>query len=328
MRDESASASSRSKRGPPLEEYHDDIYIPFLPSGTKPKAPRRGPQENTRKLTREEKIFFIHFLKHRLRSGPVPSREQLCRELAEQTPHHNADSWKRHWDKECKLPNEIYIQARKRVQKSLKEPLPAPPSRLNGSHLAGSSDEEDDSGDEDEDRDVEPGDDPAYEPTASGEPYSTVKKATKGPRIRKYRVTEVEIQAMAQYIAEKRKCDGGWDNLTVRLRWEEFAARPKNKKRSLAGWARIAIRRSKDIDAYISDYEAEQGLPADEAVSNSSQANKSVDSQLKIEEMKGSTELVGKRALEDESEPGSEESASLPQKRPKLTEPVEIVLSD
>ena len=33
--------------------------------------------------------------------------------------------------------------------------------------------------------------------------------------------------AMAQYIAEKRKCDGGWDNLTVRLRWEEFAARPK-----------------------------------------------------------------------------------------------------
>ncbi len=249
MRDESASASLRSKRGPPLEEYHDDIYIPFLPSGTKPKAPRRGPQENSRKLTREEKIFFIHFLKHRLRSGPVPSREQLCRELAEQvciafaichcsssehptpqpaqTPHHNADSWKRHWDKECKLPNEIYIQARKRVQNSLKEPLPAPPSRLNGSHLAGSSDEEDDSGDEDEDRDVEPGDDPAYEPTASGEPYSTVKKATKSPRIRKYRVTEVEIQAMAQYITEKRKCDGGWDNLTVRLRWEEFAARPE-----------------------------------------------------------------------------------------------------
>lgn len=132
--------------------------------------------------------------------------------LPVQAPQHNADSWKRHWDKACELPNEIYIQARKRVQSNLST----------GSKLAEWNDEDDHSGDEEEEGET----DPEYEPSTSQTPSSTVKKAKKGPRVRKYRVTEADIQAMAHYIVEKRRCDE-WRDLTGRLQWEEFAARPE-----------------------------------------------------------------------------------------------------
>ncbi|KAM5540428.1 hypothetical protein V8D89_005886 [Ganoderma adspersum] len=309
MRDEGTSASSRSKRGPPVEEYHDDVYIPFLPPGIKPKAPRRDPRDNSHRFTKEEKIFFIHFLKYRLRRGPVPSQEQLYRELAERAPQHNADSWKRHWDKACKLPNEIYIQARKRVQSNLPT----------GSNLAESSDEGDHSGDEEEEGET----DPEYEPPASRTPSSTVKKAKKGPRVRKYRVTEVDIQAMAHYIVEKRKCDG-WRDLTGRLQWEEFAARPENKKRSLSAWHQISTRRPQDIDAYVLEYEAEQIPLAEENGSEPPMAEGSGDSQSKGRSMKG----TAKRPLEGEEEPASGVSTSSTEKRPKLDKPTEIVVSD
>ena len=83
-RDVGTSASYRSKRGDPVDEYHDEIRIPFLPPGVKPKAPRRNPRDDNPKFTKEEKIFFIHYLKYRLRKGPAPSKEQLCSELAKQ----------------------------------------------------------------------------------------------------------------------------------------------------------------------------------------------------------------------------------------------------
>lgn len=129
-----------------------------------------------------------------------------------QAPQHSADSWKRHWDNACKLPNELYIQARKRVQSNLPT----------GSSPAESSDEDDPSGDEEEEEEV----DPEYEASSPQTPPAMGKKAKKRPHVRKYRVTEVDIQAMARYIVEKRKCDG-WADLTGRLQWEEFAARPE-----------------------------------------------------------------------------------------------------
>ncbi|KAI1795155.1 hypothetical protein LXA43DRAFT_66650 [Ganoderma leucocontextum] len=135
------SASHRSKRGAPAVEYHEETYIPHLPPGIKPKAPRRDPQHESLRFTKEDKIFFIHYLKYRLRRGPVPSKEQLCRELGEQAPHHNGDSWKRHWDNACRLPNEIYIQARKRVNNNPQEPRGAPRPQQGGSSLVESSEE-------------------------------------------------------------------------------------------------------------------------------------------------------------------------------------------
>ncbi|KAI1795154.1 hypothetical protein LXA43DRAFT_66566 [Ganoderma leucocontextum] len=327
-RDESASANYSSKRGAPIEEYHEGIRIPFLSPGIQPKAPRRDPRDDSRKFTTEEKIFFIHFLKYRLRRGPVPSKEQLYKELAEQTPHHNADSWKRHWDRACELPNEIYIQARKRVRSDIQGSLQTQPSRSNASHLVESSGEEDDSGDEYEEGDTQPRDSPEYEPPVSRTPSSTAKKAKKRPPVRKYRVTEEDLRAMVEYIVDKHKCDDGWEDLTPRLRWEEFAARPENSKRSLQGWTRIASRRAKDIDAYVQEYEEEQAPPADEEILDPSIVDKSADSQSKVEGML-STKPAGKRALENEDGPGSSEgSMSSTQKRPKLVELAGIVILD
>ena len=34
-----------------------------------------------------------------------------------QTPHHNADAWRRHWDDAPELPDKIYIEARKRAER-------------------------------------------------------------------------------------------------------------------------------------------------------------------------------------------------------------------
>lgn len=77
-------AGSRSKRGGPVVEYHDEVRIPYLPPGVKPKAPSRDLQSGKLRFTKEDKIFFIQYLKFRLRKGPVPSKEQLYRDLAEQ----------------------------------------------------------------------------------------------------------------------------------------------------------------------------------------------------------------------------------------------------
>ncbi|PIL37071.1 transcription factor [Ganoderma sinense ZZ0214-1] len=330
--DESASAGSRTKRGPPLEEYHDGVYIPFLPPGVKPKAPRRDPRDNTHKFTREEKIFFIQFLKYRLRRGPVPNKEQLYRELAEQVPYHNADSWKRLWDKECRLPNEIYIQARKRVKSDL----------LAGSNSdsEGSRDESGHSGDEEEEDT-----DPEFEPATSQTPSSTAKKAKKGRYVRKYRVTEADIQAMAQFIVEKRKCDDGWMDLSPGLRWGEFAARPENRKRSLGAWQQIASRRPQGavydltwpcrnadakivvIDAYVQQYEAEQAAPAEEEISDPSTEDISANSQLEGEEKKGA-KPAAKRPLDDQEPPASEEIETPAEKRPRLENAAEVIVLD
>lgn len=88
-----------------------------------------------------------------------------------------------------------------------------------GSRPTEPSDEEDDSGEEEE------GDD-EYEPNASQTPPSTTKKGKKSA-IRKYRVTEEDIESMVQYIVDKRKRSKGWDHLSSLLPWEEFAARPE-----------------------------------------------------------------------------------------------------
>ncbi|KAI1795153.1 hypothetical protein LXA43DRAFT_66897 [Ganoderma leucocontextum] len=290
-RDESISTSYRSKRGAPVEEYHEELCIPSLPPGTKPKTPRRDPRDDSPKFTEEEKIFFIDFLKYRLHRGPVPSKEQLCKELAEQTPHHNASSWKRHWDKACKLPNEIYIQARKRVQSDLQGPLPAPPSRASGSYRVELNDEQDDFGDEQEEADAEPSDDPEYEPTASRIPSSTTTKGTKQRGVRKYKITEGDIRAMAQYVVDKRKSDDGWEHLAAPVRWEEFAARPKNRKRQAKAWAQIEYKRAKEIDTYIQEYEEEEAPPAGEEILDPSIADKSADSQSKVEGMKEASQV-------------------------------------
>ncbi|PIL37072.1 transcription factor [Ganoderma sinense ZZ0214-1] len=326
------SAASRSKRGAPVVEYHDEVRIPHLASGVKPKPPQRDLQHNNRRFTKEDKVFFIHYLKYRLRKGPVPSKEQLYGELTEQAPHHNADSWKRHWDKACTLPNQIYIQALKRVNSRRQEPRrPAPRAKQDPAESSEAEDEEEDEEEEGDATPAEPSDDPVSEPTASRKRAPTAKKAQGGPVPHRCKVSDEDIRAMAQYIVEKRKCDG-WEALKGPDRWEEFASRPENIKRRLNAWIGITYSRARDIQAYIQEYESEQSSTP--AAEDKPRASPTVDraSDLrqgdpKAGQAKDAMRSATKRALEGE-ESKIEGSRSPTQKRPKLVKPEAIVISD
>lgn len=145
--------------------------------------------------------------------------------LVTQAPHHNVDSWKQHWDNACTLPNEIYDQALKRVNNRRQEP-PHPQKTP-----VESSEEEDESGEEEEDGDAttaEFSDDTKSEPATRRTRAPTVKKAQGGGggAPRRCKISEEDVRAMAQYIVEKRQCDG-WEALKAPERWEEFASRPE-----------------------------------------------------------------------------------------------------
>ncbi|PIL30180.1 hypothetical protein GSI_07758 [Ganoderma sinense ZZ0214-1] len=71
-------------------------------------------------------------------------------------------------------------------------------------------------------------------------------------------VTLEDLRAMARYLFEK----GDDDPDTLRrynfARWREFAARPENRKRTLAGWACIAPlsrKHAADIERYLKEYQ-------------------------------------------------------------------------
>ncbi len=78
---------------------HDQTLIPWSNGSTKPLVPRSGSSANLllprrtsaptqaagndsgNKLTNDEKIFFVHWLRWRLREGPLPEKEALFEEL-------------------------------------------------------------------------------------------------------------------------------------------------------------------------------------------------------------------------------------------------------
>ena len=203
-----------------------------------PDAPRADFMDS-RKFTDGDKIFFIHFLRWFLRKGPVPRREALYVVLEEQvgssvllvvycsshslrlqTPHHNAESWKRHWNDYPELPDKIYIEARKRADYEA----------FAGDVFPSSSTTREGHG----------------EDTASGEqvlsmPESTSRPAS-GPAVNVRRpirpkggipVTDNDFREMARYMYEKRHV---WHEYpTVKSRWEEFGHRPKVSPRPAHG---------------------------------------------------------------------------------------------
>ncbi|TBU32858.1 hypothetical protein BD311DRAFT_785481 [Dichomitus squalens] len=330
------SAGYRPKRGSPVAEYHDETLIPPLPPHTKPKPPRRDPKNDNGRFTKEDKIFFIQYLHYRLDRGPVPSKEELYDELAEQTPHRTAASWKRHWDKACKLPNEIYIAARKRVQSSQSSPVASSSKRSDSQAAQSSGDEpepEDDSGcepeeeeaeeeEEEEEEEAEPGagDHSEYRPThkRTGAVAAKTKRGKNhGP---KHKITENVLRRMARYMVDKRE---GWDETTNNARWEEFASRPENTYRTLNTWVGITYSRQKKIEAYFQEYLAELSVagegPSESApcVANGIANAGSGGSQPAIKEEKKDVNGSLKRALEGE-EAKYGESAPSSLKRPKV----------
>ena len=63
---------------------HAGVLIPPSSGLLPPVAPHTRP-EHGNKFTDEDKIFFIHFLRWRLRQpGPIPSKKDLYEALAKQ----------------------------------------------------------------------------------------------------------------------------------------------------------------------------------------------------------------------------------------------------
>ena len=75
----------RSRRGGPADEYHAEALIPPFDSSAKPRPPRRSSTEDASTFLDAEKVFFIHYLRWRVRQGPdFPKKAALYEELAVQ----------------------------------------------------------------------------------------------------------------------------------------------------------------------------------------------------------------------------------------------------
>ena len=78
------SARQPFKRGRKLLEFHDGTCIPPSDNLTKPVPPARDIDAPRSRFSHEEKIFFIRYLRWRLREGQVPSKAALFQELAKE----------------------------------------------------------------------------------------------------------------------------------------------------------------------------------------------------------------------------------------------------
>ena len=65
-----------------MDEFHDDVFIPYTDGTERPTPPQRAPGDDGPRFTREEKVFFIHFLRWKLRQKPSTSKKRLFKALA------------------------------------------------------------------------------------------------------------------------------------------------------------------------------------------------------------------------------------------------------
>ncbi|KAI0750769.1 hypothetical protein C8Q80DRAFT_1153837 [Daedaleopsis nitida] len=222
--------SERSMRGMGLSEYHDNTYIPPSIDTVKPRAPPRDFGGDIDTFTDEEKVFFIQYLCWRLREGPLP-RSWFCvgnwgRRSA--APHHDHLSWKRHWDNHPSMPDQIYIEARKRCEReaSTESDLrrtASPPVTLRLSDSRS-----------DHHRGIHPW------------TYRGKRAAQHGRKA----VTDEDVRAMALYMVEKRR---DWNKFKSHAEcWWEFAERPQNRERRNFNAWNCAARQNADriMDAY------------------------------------------------------------------------------
>ncbi|TFK92189.1 hypothetical protein K466DRAFT_251698 [Polyporus arcularius HHB13444] len=243
----------RPARGGVLQEYHDETYIPPSDISLKPSVPLRLSGEDLHRFSAEEKVFFIQYLRWRLREGRIPSKATLFVELAKELPHHDEDTWKKHWKDHCMLPDEIYIAASKRAEAegllSSSESL----SDMSTLTPAPSSDEE-------------------FRPASPDLRHSpSPPPITVGgfiPSAVYQKVTDEDLRAMAKYMVEKRHAWGQYKN--NHRRWEEFSRRKERldlqnlRRRSHIGWYCAARTYATQIRAFYDEYMAEKPDPASE----------------------------------------------------------------
>ncbi|KAI1795156.1 hypothetical protein LXA43DRAFT_914523 [Ganoderma leucocontextum] len=249
-----SSAVSRTRRGAPIHEFHAGTFIPPSFGVIAPKPSKQDRSQDASKFTDEDKVFFIHFLHWRLgQPGAIPSKHDLYDALGDQTAHHNAEAWKRHWDEHPELPDKIYIEARKRAEE---QHLTLEPGQPGYARLAGSIDEEsqeDDSGEAAADNaSVVSYYDPPNE-AATAQPADKIPRNPGKPwKTFKHPITADDLRAMAKYKVEKRHV---WDQFdTKQGPWREFAERPEHRSRKLGSWYLATRDRAEELNEFYNQY--------------------------------------------------------------------------
>ncbi|KAI0774193.1 hypothetical protein C8Q74DRAFT_816241 [Fomes fomentarius] len=225
------SSTSSDRRSRPVPDFHADTYIPPSTTFAKPTAPRRDPRD-TSLFTDDDKIFFIHFLRWRLQSGDVPARSVLEWELAQAAPHHSERSWKKHWDANPSLPDDIYIAACKRAENEARMYESSHPWQSTGAH---------------------PGDSAEDEGGASAHYSNTPRMVCKSSSRRgKCSVTEEDLREMSLFMFEKRHV---WHEFkSPHDAWVTFGNRPKNReRRSTSAWYSVARQHKDKIMKYYGE---------------------------------------------------------------------------
>ncbi|KAI0353575.1 hypothetical protein OH77DRAFT_1522453 [Trametes cingulata] len=238
-----AAFGSRRTRGEPVILFHAGTRIPPGSSGRKKPAPpvpededSAGTRVGSHKFTHSDHIFFIHYLRWRLFDNPRVSKRSIFEGLAEQTPNHDAEAWRRHWDKFPELPDQIYIELAQRDNTSFDH------SATSATDSSLTSLEEDSSNE--------------CNPDSGTEDRSTSSdQQVRPPGGRS--ITEEDVRAMARYRLEKAK---EWSVRTNRKGfWRDFAMRPENAaKRSWDAWARAESTHSQKLHLYYQEYEMAQ----------------------------------------------------------------------
>ncbi|OSD04162.1 hypothetical protein PYCCODRAFT_127355 [Trametes coccinea BRFM310] len=224
------SSAARRKRGGPVPVFHAGVLVPNSPAQMKPKPPLSDEADGC-KFTDADKVFFIHYLRWRIRNKPTVSKSELYEELAAQIPRHDAEAWKRHWDKYPEVADQVYIEGRARARS------PSPPSSSATAASGPSQTKHVDSCEDESDHWAPPSDEDGEGPSDKPDvaPASRQKRARRGRPWQ--RVTEEDLRAMAQYKAERY--GPAWRNTVRTTRWQEFADRPENAKRTVLAWATI-----------------------------------------------------------------------------------------
>ncbi|OJT04113.1 hypothetical protein TRAPUB_5158 [Trametes pubescens] len=272
-------SGSRRTRGEPVADFHAGTRIPFTEGRMKPSPPLAEDAGTGGRFTPADHRFFIHYLRWRLAKDPLVTREVLYDELAEQTPSHDADAWRRHWDNHPQLPDQVVIEAGKRAavprtsQRS-DEPLQHTATGEGSAESAG-EDGSDEEREQDEGQNARP---------------STKRAPVRRPgkkRGERTLVTDEDLRAMARYMLDQE-----WSLPGPKRRWQEFAERPEHGgKRSYEGW--YAIARSDvykpRIEKYIKAFKVEQGL-ASEPPSNDAQGGEPPAADLQLETLPEKTD--------------------------------------
>ncbi|KAM5543676.1 hypothetical protein V8D89_002927 [Ganoderma adspersum] len=282
---------NRSKRGGSVPiVWHDQTIIPWSDGSTKPSVPRSdtgpakpqlprrtsasvpqvannntagGGGEPGTKLTDDEKIFFVHWLRWRLREGRLPDKETLFEELEAELPQRTAETWKKHWSGNCEVPDALYIAARKRVDSARDDARgESPLTPLAARDTSDGSSESSESEPEPEpEPDASDNEQSTYHPASASASARkpavrpgpgatntatnfTAMKTKAGKTVRRahlggVRITDEDLRAMARYKFARRS---DWENRDISYKafWYDFAHRPENSKRSWDGWNSVA----------------------------------------------------------------------------------------